>query len=361
MNKILKPVYLWSRSLLLACAGLLIKGSVPAGYVPAPRKLLFIRIDRLGDMVMSTPVLRAIKARSPSVRLTVLASAVNAPLLAGNPFVDEVIVWNPGRTWLGALVCLRHLHAAGFDAVIDPLPEYDLETALIAFFSGASYRLGYDIAGRGALFSVAVRPPDQALHFIEETFYLVKAMGIEQRGEKPELFSTPGAETAAARILEESGVGALPLIAVHPGGHYASQRWPAERFAAVVAWLLIKYKAAVLLIGSASEGGPLAVIELAVSAGRGQKCVVKAVDLPADVLAALLRRCVLFVGNNSGPLHMAGALGVPAVSTMGPTDPVRWSPRGAGQAVLKAPSARLDAISAEEMIVAAEKLLDKGL
>lgn len=335
MKKLLKNVYLALRTFLLARAGAFLWPAERADAFTLPRKILFIRIDRLGDMALSTPAFKAIKEKFPSSELCVLAAPFPAGLIEGDPSVDKIYLWEPGKGVSALVRRILELRRSGFDLAIDPYFGPELKTALIAFLSGAPFRAGYDINGRGIFFNIRAREDLCRSHFAEEAFGVLKAVGISRGAGVPELFITPGSEVEARGILERSGVGPKdPLISVHAGGYYPSQRWPAERFAGVIETLTAAHKARIMLIGSSSEAG----VTEAVFSALGEQAksrVFKAVDLKPGTLCALIRRSKLFIGNNSGPLHLAAALKVPSVSTMGPTDPVKWTPLGADQVVLR--------------------------
>lgn len=334
MRKLLKAFYLGFRTVLLNIAGVFFPGEVPPPDCPA--RILFIRIDRIGDMVLSTPAIRAVKEKYPLAELSVLASPVTAPLLEADPYVGAVIVWDSSRGWRGALETVRKLRKARFDLAIDPHTDYEIKTALIAFASGAEARAGYDSYRRGIFFTLKAAPAHERGHFVEEAFKVLKLLGIERAGREPELHISGGAEAEASAFLKNSGLDENNfLAAVHPGGYYPSQRWFPGGFAEVVCGLIEKHNAGVLLIGSGREQELLDDIIRRSSRGRGKNNVVKVINPRVDVLSALIRKCRVFVGNNSGPLHIAAALKVPSVSTMGPTDPVRWSPLGTDQIVLK--------------------------
>ncbi|OGR80204.1 MAG: hypothetical protein A2X32_06065 [Elusimicrobia bacterium GWC2_64_44] len=330
MKNFLKNIYFTLRSAVL----LPLRAFFPAAAAPAldrPRAILFIRVDRIGDMVLSTPAFGALKEKYPEAEITVLAAPACCALIAADPRVGRAVPWRGGA--LEGLRTLRELRARAFDLAIDPYKGPELKTALLAFFSGARLRLGYESHGRGLFFNMRVAPPADRRHFVEEALYLLGALGITEPSQKPELFTSEAAEGAAEKVLSDSGVsGSRLLVAMHPGGFYPSQRWPAARFRELAAWLAVEYSASLLLIGSAEESALADEISSGLPAG---KTAVRAIGLGTDVLCALMRRCGLFVGNNSGPLHMASALGIPGVSTMGPTDPVKWTPLGPGQVVLR--------------------------
>ena len=334
MRNVLKAFYLNLRAFLLNVAGVFFPSEAPP--LASPARILFIRIDRIGDMVLSTPALRALKEKYPGARLSVLASPVMAPLIESDPCVDHVIVWDRTKRWRGVIETIKSLRRSRFDLAVDPRLDYELNTALIAFASGAKVRAGYALYGRGIFFNLRAAPPKERGHFVEEAFKVLKPLGIERAGRDPELFISGGAKAEASAFLKNYGADEKGfLAAVHPGGYYPSQRWFPERFAEVIRWLMDKHNARVLLIGSGQEWELIDDIADRASKGPDKKNIIKLIDFKMDVLSALIRKCRIFIGNNSGPLHIAAALRIPSVSTMGPTDPVRWRPLGPDQIVLR--------------------------
>ena len=336
MKTLLKSVYLTLRGVILNSLGVLLPRGAAPSSIAAPKKILFIRIDRIGDLVLSTPALRAIKKRYPGAELTVLAGPAAAPLLASDPGVNRVIVWDASKGLREEIKVISLLKGFHFDLAIDPYAEYEAKTALIAFLSGAGTRVGYQSYGRGIFFNVEVSPMAERAHFIDETLEVLKVLGINEPRRDPELFVSEEAAAEARAFLKNSGAEKNGfLVAVHPGGYYESQRWPPESFAAVIGALIEKYGAKVLLIGGLAERELVENIAAGVAGGPGDKNIIKAVNLKTDLLCALMRESRLFIGNNSGPLHIASALKIPSISTMGPTDPVRWYPFGPAQVVLR--------------------------
>jgi lipopolysaccharide heptosyltransferase II len=326
-----KEIYLAVRKILLRAIGPLIRGRAvsPAGFIP--KKILLIRVDRLGDMTLSTPVFKALKDKYPDAELHVLAAPAAGALISADPHVDKVISW--GGSLARRLRTITELRRGRYDAAIDPLNGYELKPALLAFFSGGGIRLGYAAYGREVFFNVTSAPPPGRVHFSQEAPYLLRLLGIPEILIKPELFASAEAAAAAEKILKEAGFLKEDfIVAIHPGGVYSSKRWNLDRFAEVAAGLVRRYSAKLLLIASGDE--QQLVDQL--SAGLpGKGISLKAVDLRPDILCALMRGSRLFIGNNSGPLHMAAALGIPGVSTMGPADPVKWPPLGENQVVLR--------------------------
>lgn len=301
------------------------------------KKILVIRLDRLGDLALTLPLLAALKQRWPSAELTVLCRDAVAPLLQAQPEVDRAIVVRrtkgrsarllrrDERAWM-----LRQLRADQFDLVIDPFSGEELDSAWIAWQTGARHRLGFSLRGRGLFFTRSVAP-NPAHSFLEQQQALAAAIGVELRVERPRLVVTADERTAAAGRLRDSGLDpARPIIGIHPGGYYPTQRWPLGRFLALAKRLVEEDHHQVVFFGTRAEERLIAHIGMPV----GVKMAV-CFGLELREFIALLSVCRLMVCNNSGPLHVATALGLPTVSTIGPTDPVRWWPVGDGHQVVR--------------------------
>ncbi len=336
----MKPAYLRVRQALLTTGAWLCRlWSAPAADRPTVlRNILFIRIDRIGDMVLSTPALRAIKHTFPGVNLTVLASRANAPLLRHDPHVDRVIVWEQGSKGISPVGFLRQaaqLAKAGYDAVIDPMTGHDLHTAVVARLSRAPLRIGYPGYGREVFFNRLCHVREDR-HIVDLVLETTRSLGAETVGRSPRIRLLPEESDWAKRWLAAYGLGNRPVVAIHLGAHYPAQRWPTDYFAQL-GRLLHDQGCDVVAIGGPGDR------ELIRSFRRdaGEKAVVfESPDLRQS--AALIGQAALLVCNNSGPLHIAVALAVPTLSFMGPTEKIRWMPIGRQHVVLR--QDRLDCI-----------------
>jgi lipopolysaccharide heptosyltransferase II len=345
MKKFATSLYLHLRWALLIAAACVLRRRCrrSADASLPPRNILFIRVDRIGDMVVSTPALRAIKRSSPGAHLTVLASRSNAQLLRHDPHVDRVLVWDgvrPLGSPIGFLHRANRLARARFDAVIDPMTGHDLRTALIAWLSRAPMRIGYAGYGREVFFSHICRPGGDRL-MVDLILDLTYILGARPDGGTPQLRLLPIELEQARCRLTSSGSAGRPLVAIHPGAHYPSQRWPADYFARMAQHLQRDHACRVILLGGPEDGTLIKRIQASA-----------AMDLAAferlDVrqTAAMIAQADVLVCNNSGPLHLAAALGTPTLSFMGPTDRDRWMPAGPGHVVLR--QDRLDCIGCNQ-------------
>jgi heptosyltransferase-2 len=290
----------------------------------------------IGDAVMATPTLSALRAGLPGARITVLGRPAVAEVLAGHRAVDDLMLDDHrgvhrglrGRWRLAATVRER-----GFDAAL--LLTNSFGSALVVALARVPARVGYRTDGRGALLTVALSPPRRpAPHMTAYYAGLLAAWGVAGDPQAVSLAVTDAERDAAGRRLAEWGIGrGERVVAMNPGAAYGSaKRWPAERFAGVAS-RLVRDGAAVLVLGAASERG----LGDAVVAGLGPRAVNAAGATTIREAMALLTRCAHLVTNDSGPMHLAAALGVPVTAVFGPTDPTATSPVGERVTMLRRP------------------------
>ncbi|MCK9364722.1 MAG: lipopolysaccharide heptosyltransferase II [Syntrophales bacterium] len=330
MKTIIKSLYLWTRYGCLKIFSLLLPGSPDPISLQKIHKILFIRTDRIGDMVLSTPAFAALKKALPQAELTVLASPANAAILQHNPTVDSVQIYD--RHWgiLKKIRFLKQLRIRRFDLAIDPGADYEMHTAWLAFLSGAAHRLGYAAYGREVLFNV---PPPKSIpggHFVDIMLALLSAIGIPAAERKPKIYISAAEQRWAITWLEEKGLGGRKIIGIHPGAHYPTQRWPAEYYAELIKLIRREPSAAIIVFGSPADRP---IIKEILSDSTEE--VVVAIQDDLRKLSALLACCRMVVCNNSGPLHIAVALGIPTISFIGPTIRDLWMPIGEGHRVLR--------------------------
>jgi heptosyltransferase-2 len=322
----IKKLYLRSRGAAL--------GAIPrpaSKHDPACetiRRILFIRLDRVGDVVLSTPAIEALKRSFPRSEITVLLRPQTAALLENNPHVDRCVVLDPAAGPTEIYRVLRDLRRRRFDLAVDPCVDWKLGSALIAWLSGARIRIGYPCEGREAFFTAIAGHPDDRAHMTDVILETLAPLGIDRSNRQPRLYLTEEERNQAAGWLAEKTGGVKPLIGIHPGAYYATQRWLPEHFAVLADRLLGSFD--VILFGGPADEGLVQRIQSLMTGSA-----LKVVTPDIRRFAALLSSCRLLVCNNSGPLHVASALGIPTVSFMGPTAKELWSPLGEMDAVLR--------------------------
>ena len=321
-----------------------------AGNPDKVSRILVIRIDRLGDLVLSLPLIDNLRAAYPGAKIDILVRPYLLDLAGMIKSIDDVIANR------GIFDALRRLANRKYDVVIDMLRDYKIEPALIALFSKAPVRIGFKGGFREALFNRPVNElKGSGKSMVELNLELLKPLNVPASVTIPRLDT---GEVAAKEAL---------TITIHPGGHYESQRWPHDRFASLVKKILERYNAKVVIIGGPDDGETVGRIIKAIDDSD-----VKAVFPAMKDLAYLLSASSLLVCNNSGPLHLAAALGVPTVSMMGPTDPALWRPNGDNQIVVRKdvgcnPCSRgrcsghqcMELITADEVFAAADSQLKR--
>lgn len=295
------------------------------------RSIFVVSLKRIGDAVLSIPAFRAIKESIPQSLVTVYADPYIQDILERIPDIDAIIPSKKRSSFLKKARQVRKLTYNSFDLAVDLTCDYTLEGALWTLLSGARYRVGYDTRKRGFLFNRPLKHEPEGAHIIDEILAVVQSIGLDTRDKSLNLTASREAEDTIKKLLHDKGAKSGDmLIGIHPGGYYITQRWLPERFAEVADRLIQKHKARIILMGGPKE--EMLIEEIKASMTQNPITVV---NQPLGNLLALIQTFRLLICNNSGPLHMAAAVGTPTVSTMGPTIPERWWPRGDGHQVIR--------------------------
>lgn len=292
-------------------------------------KILVRATNWVGDAIMSIPALCAIRQHWPDAQITVLARPSVAEVYSGQPFVDRVMPFNAASRNLAAMErAAASLRAEQFDCAV--LFQNAFSAAWLVWRARIAERIGYARDARGVLLSKAVKVPRKGEIPAHESFYylelLHRAGWLESIPEvkRISLALQAGAATTAEARLREAGVRAVAKrIAIAPGAAYGSAKcWPPDRFAAVADALVDEFDADVILFGASSE---LEICRQIADRMR-HRPVVLAGQTSMGELPALFSRCSLFVGNDSGAMHVAAAVGLPLVAIFGSTDPYGTAP-----------------------------------
>ena len=304
----------------------------------AVKRLLVRGTNWLGDGVLMTPALLALRQGFPQARIVLLVKPPVAELFQGHPSIDETILYlNPGiHAGLGGKWRLaKSLRARRFDLAV--LFQNAFEAALLAAAAGIPRRYGYPTDGRWLLLSdrVVQTAHVRRRHEVEYYLELLRPMGFPIPSQAPVLYTTPQEDRDAAARLGSLGVlPGQPIIGLNPGSTYGTaKRWLPQRYADVAERLATEYNAHVLIFG-----------------GRGEELlgddIARMLTVPHTVLSgrttvrelmALLKQCRLLLTNDAGPMHIAGALGVPVVAVFGPTNPQTTGPVGTNYELVRQP------------------------
>lgn len=295
------------------------------------RRVLAVRLDQLGDVIMTTPALAAIKDSVPGVHLTLLTSASGALAARHVPFIDETLVyeapWVKTPVDVGAeadLALIQRLAEGRFDAAViftvctqNPLPA-----ALMCRLAGIPLRLAHCRENPYHLLSDWVpdreRVEDGMRHEVARQLDLVATVGWRPRDERLVFRYTPDEQARVARHLQALGIApGAPYMVVHPGATAPSRRYPPEQFGRAVDQVWAHAKVPVVFTGSPGEAELIEAARAAMSA-PSHSLVGR---LSLGELGALLAGARLLLSNNTGPVHMAAALGTPVVDLYALTNP----------------------------------------
>jgi heptosyltransferase I len=344
---------------------------VTFGRDTAPR-LALVKLSSLGDVVHALPAAHAIRAWWPRAELTWVVERREEAILGGNPDLTHVVPVDT-RLWrrefkrpsgapavIGKVRGLvRQLAAGRFDAAVDLQGLW--KSGVITRFTRAPLRVGL-AAGlcrerANAWFTNRhVTPPREGAHVVDRYLAIVAALGIDLAAVGPPAFPVARdaeAETRMARWLEEEGIKTTtPLVLLNPGSGGDHKRWAVEAFRRLGEELAVRLSARVAITWGPGEE-PLA---RAIAHGMRTGALVPPATTIIEMIA-LFRRATLVVGGDTGPVHVAAVLGVPTIGLYGPTSARRNGPYGPRVVAIQSPTGRMDGVSVESVLGAAQSLL----
>ena len=291
------------------------------------RKILIRAVNWVGDAVMTTPAIGAIRESFPGTEITLLANPLVSQLFSPHEWVDKVITFDRSgahRGITGRFRLAAELRKHAFDVAII-LPN-SFDSALITWLAGIPVRLGKVSDGRGFMLTSRYQPGKDApvCHEVEYYLNLIRHFGIDGKTRQPQLFTTVEETDRVALLLHQHGVQPSDfLIGINPGAAFGSaKRWYPERFAEVARQLTGEWSAKAIVFGGPGETDIASAIEQQL----GGVCLNVAAKTSVRELMALISRCNFFITNDSGPMHIAAAFGVPLVAIFGSTDYATTSP-----------------------------------
>ena len=283
--------------------------------LPEGARVLIVRLRSLGDVVLLTPALSALHEWRPDLRLCVVVEPFCAPLLEGNPAVSEVVLM---KSFFAAA---RELRSLDFPVVYNQ--HAGPTSALLVACIGVPQRVCWTRRQFSFVYNVLIPDPGERVHTVEHRMEQFFATGLP-RGPIPpaRVYAQPDAQAAVAEQLAARGiVTGKPYAVLHPGAKYFTKRWAVDKFIAVARWLREKNGIEpVFNLG-------LAEAEIAAEVRRGCGSEFALLDsLDLRQLIALIAGCRIFIGNDSGPTHIATALARPVVAIFGSSSSINWRP-----------------------------------
>lgn len=321
--------------------------------------VLIVHLFEIGDVVMLTPFLRELRRLLPEARITLIVKPETQNLVATCPYVDDVIAYDTrlAPVWRPLLLPWRAFHAARrlkgrpFDLAIVPSWLADNSYAsFLACFSGARWRVGYSERasarrrrlnrGFDRLFTQTPAQVDLDKagleHDVRRNLAMIPLLGGTVEREDLELWPDPQDEAFARSFLEAQGVAPdETVIALCPSaGHSALKQWPLAHFLELARWLHEKEGVRLLIVGGPGEEALGDAFEETLGPAAPHSVINAVGKTTLRQMAALLRRCRCFVGNDAGPMHVASAMGVPTAALFGSSCQHRYGPWGEGHRVV---------------------------
>ncbi len=347
------------------------------------QKFLVLRLSAVGDIIRTLPAVKTLKEHYPSSSVTWIVEEPSRAFLESQPEVDEVILFPRKRWTRGIKSCsgiwgtigemrgfVKGLRRRKFDAVLDF--HGILKSGLLSFLSGSPKRIGYDRRstkeGNFLFSNVKVKLPKERISRFERNLYLLKGMGLELKGLKYGLHIPPEDREYVASFLKASSASMRrPLIAIHPGTSAKAffKRWIPDHYARLADRLIQELHATVLFTWG---DGELEWVE-GIRKEMKKPSLLGPRTESLTQLGEVYRHCDLYIGGDTGPMHIASLMGIPAVVIYGPTDPIENEPFGNHIKVRKEVGCNpcheysckglfcLKAISADEVFKAAKEVL----
>ncbi|MEP6506615.1 MAG: glycosyltransferase family 9 protein [Gemmatimonadales bacterium] len=350
----------YPKRLILSILVRLLARNISDAKVPidpaAPLKILIVELWNIGDVVLLVPFLKQLRAKFPLSHLTLLARPHARTILDGTGLIDEVIDdASAGENWLSLnpldaswphLRKIRQrLEAGHFDLAFQN--RLHIREYVIVAMSRASRRVGYSLGDSAGLLTDAIPVGDPNRHRSDDWLRLLEPFGGPVALEQGSLRLSDDEQNAAAKTLEDLGLGDTEtLVGIHPGASVVEKRWDLASFNETARILSARPDTRVLVfVDPSGYGESLGQIDGVISARVGLRD-----------LMALIGRCSVFVGNDSGPMHIAGALGVPTVSIFGEGVERWFAPMGSDHQILGAKT-----VSVDTVVAAVEHAIEKPI
>ncbi len=287
-------------------------------------------VNWIGDAVMTMPALRALRKAYPGATISLLAKPAVIPVFENNPDIDDIIEYDGKfEGFMGKLRLAWFLREKKFAMAL--LLQNAFDAALIAWLAGIPRRIGYNRDGRGILLTDAVpfNGDDRKIHHTMYYLNLLDSAGIHADFEEPVIHLSIEERMKAREVLSELK---RPILGVNPGATFGSaKRWLPERFADVANWFRRGTGGGIVIFGSKNEAAMAQKIDKQVP----QDKLFLAGKTSLRELAALIAECDILLTNDSGPMHIAYAVGAPTLAIFGSTDPKLTGPTGEGHTTIK--------------------------
>ena len=302
------------------------------------KRILIRSTNWVGDAIITTPVIRAVRKNFPEAKISLLSKPWVAPIFYNNPYIDNILLYDTAGKHKGLSGILRlskELRKQKFDLTI--LLQNAFEAALIAFLAGIPNRLGYNTDARNLLLThcICLKPALKRVHQIDYYLGILKGASLITNSRQLNLFVTDSERKHAEELLSKHNITEKnKIIGINPGAVFGSaKRWFPERYAALSIKLQEYSGARVVIFGGPGENA----LGIYISELMENRCVNFCGKTSLREAIALINRCQLFITNDSGLMHVAAALDIPLIAIFGSTDHVTTSPSSPKSQVIRVP------------------------
>jgi ADP-heptose:LPS heptosyltransferase len=289
-------------------------------------RLLIIKLRAVGDVLLSTIVTGNLRRAFPGAHIDFLTEPPGADILKGNPYLDQVIVYD--RATMTGPGLIRRVRSNRYDLVLDLFGNP--RTALITRLSGARLRVGYRFRGRSYAYNHIVEPRGDKVHNTQFNLDALEAIDVPVVDRSLHFYYSHDDESYIDDYLARAGLKNRFRVGLITGGGWYTKRWGLQNYAALADRLVDRYQAAIILPWGPGQFSDTEHIQ---SMMRREAFVPPATTL--QQLGVLLKRCAVVVSNDSGPMHIAAAVGTPVLGIYGPTDPRLQGPYGPHHLVVR--------------------------
>jgi len=344
----------------------------------SPDEFSLLRIERLlvirqhnqmGDMLLAVPAFRGLRRRFPNSHIALIAASINTDVMLNNPYVDEVMTYakeRNRRNILRIIRFIRDLRRRRFDVVIVlNTVSFSITSMLLAVASGARYLVGstslpfgHDLSSRFYHMELPLPSAEELeiMHESEHNLYPLSLIGVHETDLSSLLVPTEADEDGCDRFLAAAFPKGAPFIVIHPGAGKKQNVWPPENHAEIARRLVDRFSVGVVVVR-----GPVdrESFDLFLEACRVAPPILSCPDI--GFLGALMKRSSLTICNDTGIMHIAGAVGSRCIAVFGPTDPRRWKPIGENVVAAHSRNGTVETVTVDEVYATAEKILHDSL
>lgn len=284
-------------------------------------KILITRMKYIGDIVLTTPIVHAVRDAFPAAQISYLGDEKAVSLLENNPYLDEIIPYKFRDDSFGYQMAMyRRMYRSKFDLTIDLYSNP--RSALLTFATRARVRIGWDTRGRGKLYTIRVPDDGRVKSAIDHHYQALAPLGITPTHRRTEIFLTPREREKSLGILASLNVPSdVPLVAVHPGATWPNKVWGREQFEETVRRIVRETDAHVLVSPGPNDRELVEYLAM-VDLHRVHRLPM----YPVRTLAGILSCCAVFISNDCGPMHIGVAVGTKTIGIFGPEPPEIWFP-----------------------------------